>query len=474
MERAAASLVRHFTNEYTNENHVHIFCGQGNNGGDGLAMARMLSNHGYKADVYLLLYSDNKSEDFEANLDRLGETDVNIHRIYTKTDLPENPLNGIIVDAIFGSGLNRALKDLPAHVVNYINEQECIVISIDIPTGVFADKPVEDPAVMAHMVYTFQFPKLAFFMPNNGIYIQKWKVLDIGLDSDAIEAVDTVFVYNTLQDMRCIYKKRSRFSHKGSHGHVLLIAGSEGKAGAAILAARATLRSGIGLLTMHLPKNLVIILQIAVPEAMCQADKSTSVLSNAPSLENYNAIGIGPGLGQHEETCDMMTDFLKRCKMPVVLDADGLNILALKKELWDDMPEGSILTPHPGEFKRLAGAWKNDFDKLKKQIDISKQRKVVIVLKGAHTSISTPDGMLYFNSTGNHGMATAGSGDSLTGLITGLLAQGYTSVEAARLAVFIHGLAGDLALGNQHPNSLIASDIISQFGHAFQHINRGI
>jgi NAD(P)H-hydrate epimerase len=378
----------------------------------------------------------------------------------------------IIIDALFGSGLNRPLSGLPALVTEHINASGNAVISVDIPSGLFAEKPATGPVVRAHRVYTFQFPKLAFLLPDYAEFTGRWTVIDIGLLPQAILAAETDHFYTMKADVEHIFHSRATFSHKGSFGHALLLAGSEGKAGAAVLAGRAALRSGLGLLTMHIPASLLEIIQTAVPEAMCSLDAQARFLSLCPDLKPFSAIGIGPGIGQASETAACFSRLIQTAKEPLVIDADGLNILATEQTLWAHLPKGSILTPHPGEFRRLAGQWSNDYHKIELQKALSKKFGIILVLKGAYTCISDPDGRLFFNSTGNSGMATAGSGDTLTGILTGLMAQGYASLDAAILGVYLHGLAGDLALKDQSESSMIASDIIEHLGQAFKQIEK--
>jgi len=470
MERASNAFVRHFVNAHSPLKEVHIICGPGNNGGDGLAIARILSGMNYRVHCYLLIFTNHFSEDHKVNRERLNESPAEIHMIESAEGLPSR-MSGVIVDAMFGSGLNKSLKGLPLQIAEYINQQPAYVVSVDIPSGMFSDTPPNGEVVRADMVYTFQMPKLVFMMAASQPYLQDWKAIDIGLSRKGIEDSETNTFYTTLADIRKDYLKRDRFSHKGSHGHALILAGSRGKAGAAVLAAMAALRSGLGLLTVHIPVTLTPILQTAIPEAMCSIDKQADTLSAPPELAEYDAIGTGPGIGTSDTTLSMLTTLLKHAEKPMVLDADALNLLSANKSLLDDIPLRSILTPHPGEFKRLAGEWKDDAQKLSMQLEFSAKHHLIVVLKGAYTSITCPEGNVYFNSTGNHGMATAGSGDTLTGILTGLLAQGYEPVAAARTGVLLHGLAGDLALGSQHPNTLIASDITSHLGDAFNHID---
>jgi ADP-dependent NAD(P)H-hydrate dehydratase / NAD(P)H-hydrate epimerase len=461
MERAAMKFTEAFSNDYQSTSWVkHIFCGSGNNGGDGLAIARLLHLHGHSVKTYLLPGSP--SADYSTNLERLiALKTIEIIELNESTPFPVLQETDVVIDAIFGSGLSRRLEGLFERVILHLNAAPAIKIAVDIPSGLLANRPSATVVFEADRVYTFQTPKLAFLMPENSRFVKRFRVLDIKLDPDFLDSAVTPFHFLEKKDIQTIFRPREKFGHKGSYGHALLIAGSANKMGAAILSAKAALRSGLGLLTVQVPGQGFHIIQTALPEAMCIAH---SDLDFSP----YRAIGIGPGIGTSADTHIMLRDTLQNYQSPVVLDADALNLLASDSELWHNVPKGSILTPHPGEFRRLVGAWQNDFERLELQRNLAIQYRVVVVLKGAHTGIALPDGNVYFNSTGNSGMATAGSGDVLTGILTALLAQGYTSEQAALMGVYLHGLAGNLCLDEQTKESMIASDIIQQLGKAFK------
>jgi ADP-dependent NAD(P)H-hydrate dehydratase / NAD(P)H-hydrate epimerase len=461
MERAATKFTEAFCNDYQSTSWVkHIFCGSGNNGGDGLAIARMLCQHGHCVKTYLLPGSP--GADYSTNLDRLKSLKtVEIIELNETTLLPVLQETDVVIDAIFGSGLSRPLKGLFEKVVLYLNGAPAIKIAVDVPSGLSADKPSATVVFEADRVYTFQTPKLAFLLPENSPFVKRFRVLDIKLDPDFLASAATPFHFLEKKDIQTIFRPREKFGHKGSYGHALLIAGSINKMGAAVLSAKAALRSGLGLLTVQVPEQGFHIIQTALPEAMCIAHTDTD-------FSLYRAIGIGPGIGTSADAHDVLRHTLQHFQSPVVLDADALNILANDPGLWQNIPKGSILTPHPGEFRRLVGEWQDDFERLDLQRNLAIQYQVVVVLKGAHTGIALPDGHVYFNSTGNSGMATAGSGDVLTGILTGLLAQGYPSYQAALMGVYLHGLAGNLCLDEQTKESMIASDIIQQLGKAFK------
>jgi hydroxyethylthiazole kinase-like uncharacterized protein yjeF len=345
-------------------------------------------------------------------------------------------------------------------------------VAIDIPSGLMADSISQGPVVEARYTISFQLPKLAFLLPQNQRFVGAWKVVDIRLSKEFLQTINTSFFYLGLKDARKILKPRSTFDHKGDFGHALVVAGSYGKLGAAVLASRAALRAGVGLLTVHVPQCGYSVLQTAVPEAMVDVDAHDAYLTNHQELDHYSTIGIGPGLGKDAETVNALASILSNFKNPVVIDADALNILSEHRALQEFIPAGSILTPHPKEFQRLAGAWKDDFERLEKQKKLAAQLNVVVIVKGAYSSIASPDGTVYFNSTGNPGMATGGTGDVLTGILTALLAQGYSPVEAACLGVYVHGLAGDIAARHKGMVSMIASDVIDHLPEAFQKLGQ--
>ncbi|WP_075591185.1 bifunctional ADP-dependent NAD(P)H-hydrate dehydratase/NAD(P)H-hydrate epimerase [Labilibacter marinus] len=457
----------------------YIFAGIGNNGGDGLAIARMLSAFPFRKKAYLVQFSDKLSADAKTNVKHLKKVDA---VCLTKAEFLEDirfediEPEAVIIDAIFGSGLNRPVDGFAKLVIDKINSLPNQVISIDIPSGLFAEYDEQlsldnQSIVKADITLTFQMPKLAFLLPENNEYIGDWHVLDIGLLSEYIDEQDDVHIYVEPDFIQSMLKKRSKFSHKGNYGHALLIAGSYGKMGAALLASKACLRAGVGLLTAHIPHWGYNIIQTAVPEAMTSIDRSEMIFTEFPDLNGYTAIGIGPGLDKKKNTVLAFEDMLKQLtNQALVVDADGLNILSENTAMMSQLPENTILTPHPKEFERLVGKWNNDMHKLALLKEFCIKNKVITVLKGANTITCLANGVCYFNNTGNPGMATAGSGDVLTGIILALLAQGYQNKEAAIFGVYIHGIAGDRALETESHESLIASDIIRHLGTAFKNI----
>jgi len=473
MERASEQLDRWIERHFDITHRIAVFAGPGNNGGDALAVSRMLIEENYKVDVFIPDASKKFTDSFLINLNRLKKQVV-IKAINWIIDelLPELDGYDLIIDGLYGSGLSRPLSGFPAQLVQHLNLSGLPIIAIDMPSGLMGeDNSGNDPKTIINASYTlaFQFPKLSFFFKENERFTGQWEVLPIGLHPDAIDKTETSRYCSDLKTMVSILKPREIFSHKGTYGHALLVAGSYGKIGAAVLAAKGCLRSGVGLLTIHIPKSGNQIVQIAVPEAMVSMDESELVISDIPLSSKYKAIGIGPGIGKAGVTENALRFLLENYRNPVVLDADALNLLSGQPDMIKLLPEGSILTPHPLEFERLAGHVESDSERLTLALNFARINRIVLVLKGAYTTIVLPDGNCWFNCTGNPGMATGGSGDVLTGILTGLLAQGYTSGEAAILGVYLHGLSGDLAVLNSgmSEESLLASDIADQLGGAF-------
>jgi ADP-dependent NAD(P)H-hydrate dehydratase / NAD(P)H-hydrate epimerase len=474
MERAAGKLFAWLTSRFSRSDNFLVFTGPGNNGGDGLALARMLADHEYSVSVFNIVFAEKTSDDWKINRARLEKYGAVSYSDISDIDMmPVIRPDYIVVDAIFGSGLARPARGLAREVISAINDSGAFVVSIDMPSGLFCeDNSGNEPEgiINADHTLSFQFPKLAFFFAENLRYTGTWEVLPIGLHPVAIDATETPYSLITDGFVASLLKKRKKFDHKGNFGHGLLIAGSYGKMGAAVLGASAALRTGIGLLTCHIPKNGYTIVQTAVTESMVTIDNSDYYFTSAGNTRNYDSVGIGPGLGTGKETSDGLEDLIDSCSVPMVLDADALNILGMRKELQGRLPAGSILTPHPKEFERLAGESGNGYERLMMQVGFASENNCTVVVKGAHTSIACPDGTVWFNNTGNPGMATAGSGDALTGILLSLLAQGYGSKEAAIIGVHLHGIAGDIAAARSSYEALIASDIINCIGNAFNRI----
>jgi hydroxyethylthiazole kinase-like uncharacterized protein yjeF len=466
MERACRAFVSWFVQRYDTLQKIGVVCGTGNNGGDGLGIARMLLEWGYPVKIWVVRGSVPESSDFKQNLDRV-KSKTEFFEITSEPDQGLFADREILIDAIFGSGLSRPPEGIYAQVIRCINKKQATRIAVDIPSGLSADHASSGEIVHAHFTVSFQFPKLAFMFPQVHSFTGEWITVDIGLSKAGIKKAKTQHFYLTLKDLRKIMRPRSKFDHKGVYGHALIVAGSYGKMGAAVLASRAALRVGVGLATVHAPRCGYQILQTAVPETMVSVDADEECFTIFPALENFSTIGVGPGLGQAPSTAKAFGELLKNFRKPIVIDADGLNILASYKDLLAHVPENSILTPHPKEFERLAGKWSDDFERLEKQKQLAHQLKSIVVLKGANTSIVSPSGEVYFNSTGNPGMSTGGTGDVLTGMLAGLLAQKYSPLETAIMGVFLHGLSGDIAIHEKGMSGLIATDLVEFLPQAF-------
>ena len=468
MERAATNCFQWIHNRLQGGAiPIHVFCGTGNNGGDGLVIARHLKQHGYNVHTYIINCGNKRSEAFLANYDKLKEIGVWAEMITCSSEFPKVSENDMVVDAIFGLGLSRSPENILKETIQFINRSNAYVLSIDFPSGLFSDKSVLDKesVIKAYHVLTFQTPKLAFLLPENQKYAPSFDVIDIGLDLEYLYTIETNFNISTKIDILKVYKQREKFSHKGDFGHSLIIGGSFGKIGAVTLASKAALKIGSGLVTAYVPKCAYQILQTAIPEVMVEVDA-------ANELEYFNskiaptAIGLGIGMGTHSKTIKGFTKFLKENKLPLVVDADAINIISKSKSLLKLLPDNSILTPHPKEFERLVGKWKDDYDKLNKLLKLSIKYKLIIVLKGAYTAIAN-QGKIYFNTTGNPALATAGSGDVLTGILTGLIAQKYSSFNAAVLGVYLHGKTAELAMKTRVYETFIATDSINFLSDAF-------
>lgn len=470
MESAAAKCDGWIEENIFFDSHFIIFCGKGNNGGDGLALARMLSQRDCKVFVYILEFGHLGTEDFQLNLARLHQyPQVEIKFIQTENQFPPLRSSEVVVDALFGSGLNRPLEGVTAKLVDHINDADCETIAIDVPSGLPVDHAAKGKSIVrANHTLTFQTIKLSFLLQENASFIGDVHVLEIGLSQDYYDSVSSPYEFIDDKFISAIYKPRNRFAHKGNFGHALIIAGAYGKMGAAVLATEGCLRTGAGLTTSHIPTCGYEIMQTAVPEAMVMTDFNSSVITNIEEdLSKFNVIGIGPGIGTATETRKVLHWIFETYKKPIVLDADALNLLSSDKGLLTKIPSGSVLTPHPKEFERLFGKSDTDYDRLQLAQQKAKELDIVIVLKGHHSAIAAPGGQTYFNSTGNPGMAKGGSGDVLTGILAALVAQGYDGIEASVLGVYLHGLAADIAAGKYSQEAMIARDILDNLGEAF-------
>ena len=476
MERAARALVGAITERWDKDVPVVVFAGPGNNGGDALAVSRLLLEQGYGVQTFLFNITGSLSADCAENrkrlLDRKNHQLVEVTQEFDPPHLDEGTL---VVDGLFGSGLNKPLAGGFASLVKYINASRAQVASIDLPSGLMSEDNtynVRAHIVRATLTLTFQQPKLCFLFAENQLFTGEVRVLDIGLSPEGIAQTEAQYTMTEADDVSQMLRPRSAFAHKGTMGHALIVAGSYGMAGAAALCTRACLRSGVGKVTVHTPKRNAAILQSLVPEAVLHMDREETIFSEPLPTDDYQALAIGPGLGTTEQTCIAMITQLRRAQCPCVADADALNMLATKRAWLQQLPKGIILTPHAKELDRLEGQCVDSFERLTKARHLAERLQGYVVLKGHYTAICMPDGHVVFNPTGNAGMATAGSGDVLTGIICGLLARGYTEREACILGTYLHGLAGDLAARDMGEESLIASDIIACLPKAFQLIGR--
>lgn len=473
MERAAAAMTNEIRNMFSPQTPFVVFAGPGNNGGDALAVARMLANDNYDVSVYLFNIPGHQlSDDCETNRKRLSECKrlKAFTEVKQEFDPPQLTADIVVIDGLFGSGLNKTLAGGFASLVKYINASQAKVVSIDIPSGLMSEDNtynVRANMIRADITLTLQQKKLSFYFAENHGITGEVRTLDIGLHPKGMEEITSS--YNILEesDICSRLMTRDKFAHKGQMGSALLVAGSSGMCGAATLAAKACYRSGAGKVTVRTPRRNTQILQIAVPEAIVSADINENFFSEPADTENFDAMGIGPGLGQTNETAIALIAQLRRAQCPIVADADALNILGNRKAWMQQLPKGVIMTPHPKEFDRMQGNSTNSYERLQKARDLARHIQGYIILKGHYSALCLPDGNVEFCPTGNAGMATAGSGDVLTGIITGLLARGYKPADAAAMGMYIHGLAGDIAAKKTGMESLMASDIIDCLPQAF-------
>lgn len=468
MERAANEVFLWLKKEFPDKETVfHVFCGKGNNGGDGLVVARLLAKDGYEV-LLNIVGNGMPSADFTASLDKIQDEKLEFDQTGEISSFGRG--RAVVIDALLGIGLTREPEGEYAAAIEKINNSHVFVVSIDVPSGMFMDRP-SPLAVSADVVLTFQSTKLAFYLPGNYGFIKKVVILDIGLDKDYIENTPTDYYFTNREAALQRYRPVPYYAHKGTQGHALIIGGSYGKIGAVTLAAKAALKSGCGLVTALLPECGYNVIQAALPEVMALTSGLRHIDEISFDLKT-DATGIGPGMGMDPQTQQAFHDFLKRRSLPLVIDADALNILSLNKDWLGLLPQNSILTPHPKELERLMGVWQDDFDKLEMLKAFSQKYRVIIVAKDARTFIIDGD-TVHINATGNAALATGGSGDVLAGIITGLLAQGYNSASAAVTGVYIHGLTADIAVGETGMQAFTASTITKYLGRSFLEMDTG-
>ncbi len=458
MERASKRVADWILKKYSKKYKVVVLAGTGNNGGDGLAVARLLHGFGYSASLYLPMGTAG-SDDFNANYERLnGHNIPQLTENVQLENFARNTKHVIWIDALFGSGLSRPIEGTIAETIEYINALQGEKIAIDIPSGLFADKSSgSNTNFKAHYTLSFQFPKLAFMFPENEQTVGTWQILDIGLNSNYIQKTPTTYHYTESVKI----PPAAKFAHKGKRGRCTIIAGKYGGMGAAILASKAALHSGAGLISVQSCKKTVAVIQQAIPEALVYNDEHEQYLGDYMTYKNQDVLVVGPALGFADETKKLFEKIIINFKGKLVLDADAISYLAAKPDLLQKLPAGTILTPHIGEFDRLFGDHDNQFDRLKTQRTVAVKYQLLIVLKGKYTSVADVKGNIYFNATGNSGMAKGGSGDVLAGLLGGMLAQNTDALETTIKAVFLHGLAGDLASVNYGEFYLTPSILIA-------------
>lgn len=476
MERAGRVMTQAITEKWTAKSPFVVFAGSGNNGGDALVVARMLADKGYQVEVYLFNINDHLSEDCHINKQRILENKriKSFTEVTVDFDPPKLDSTMVVIDGLFGSGLNKPLTGGFAALVKYINQSEAYVISLDMPSGMITEDNtyhISTNIIRAHETLTLQQKKLSMLMADMQMYVGKVKVLDIGLHGDAIDMQEVKYQILEKDEVCRRLLTRNDFVHKGSMGHALLIAGSYGMAGAAILASKACMRVGVGKMTAVTPLQNYTAMQVSVPEVVLEMTHNDTYYDAPVDTEPFDALGIGPGLGTKEDTAIAMISQIRRAQCPIVADADALNMLASHRAWMQQLPHGMILTPHPAEFDRMQGTPANgDYERLSRASDMAQHLQAYILLKGHYTALCMPDGMVLFNSTGNSGMATAGSGDVLTGILTGLLARGYDRKDACIVGMYLHGLAGDLAAEELGKESLVASDLIQFLPVAWKHL----
>ncbi|MCA9383351.1 NAD(P)H-hydrate dehydratase [Candidatus Dojkabacteria bacterium] len=469
MERVGKAFVSWFTEVIQSNSSIAILVGKGNNGGDGLVIARLLRNKGYQVEVHIIEHREKASDAFVTNLNRIEEeTDIYIGHVQDIQHLVDLS-DYIVIDAMLGMGINKPLVGLLKSIVEQVNKNVTeLVISVDMPTGLVDDGKTE-LAVEADFTFSYEVPKISFMLAENYRYVGEWLCRSIQLDADTLESLEAKYIYLEEEFVSEIYGlyPRGKFDHKGMFGHCLIVAGSIGMIGSSILTAKSCLKSGAGLVTVHLPSLGYIPMQTSLPDVIVSSDHSQTNISKIPLDQKYNVICVGPGLGKEVETKRALLDTIKHAQVPLVLDADALNIMATEKDWIDYLPKYSVLTPHMKEFKRLFGDLGEGVERIEQLRHIAAERQIYICLKGAHTAVATPEGVIYFNDTGNPGMAVGGSGDVLAGVISSLIAQEWKISHAVLFGVYLHGLAGDLCAYDMSEEGVTASDIINYLPDAF-------
>lgn len=445
MERASQAFTERFVHHFPDKQQaISVYCGTGNNGGDGLAIARLLHERQYQhIRVIVARFSPKTTPDFDINFDRLKKTGVKYTELLPGTDLPAGDTSMILIDALLGSGLNKPLTGNHALLVGLLNSWHKTAVAVDVPTGLLTEGEIPENALVlkADLVITFQQPKIMFLLPESGPYMKRWEVVDVGLDKAFIDTLHSPYRFVEEKDIRQILKPRPRFSNKGSFGHALVIAGQPETMGAALLSASACAQAGAGLTTACVPESGLTALNCYQPEVMAIVRKHNKLPEI--SWDKFTAIAIGPGLGKGQDAQELLLALFKNYRKPVVIDADALNMLSSHPEFLKQIPAQSIITPHMKEFDRLFGTQHSWWQRIQTAIRKAAAYQINIVLKNSYTIIITSEGRVFFNSTSNAAMASGGMGDVLTGIITALLAQKYTPGQACLTGVYLHGKAGD-------------------------------
>lgn len=450
---------------------ILVVSGMGNNGGDGLAMAVLLKQAGYAVAVARINHAQKPSPENAVQQQRAVDTGIDVRDCASAIDLDKIDAD-LIIDALFGTGLKAPLEGVAREAVGWMNASRRPIVSIDMPSGLLAESNLDNDhegIVRALLTLTIEVPKLSLLLPENARFVGEWQVVPIGLHAEFVRNCATPYQLVEANDVRALIKPRPRFVHKGSFGHTLLIGGSLGRMGAMVLATKAALRSGAGLVTAAVPEEGLIVLQVSAPEAMCHPGCGKGVLERLPTLDAFSSVAIGPGLAMQPAVGHVLEQLLERVNVPLVVDADALNIIAKQPALLHALPKNTLLTPHPKEFERLAGrVFATGYDRLQAARQAASDWNCHIILKGAYTAICAPGGMVHFNPTGNAGMAKGGSGDALTGLLAGILAQGYSIGDTCMLGTYLHGMSGDIAADKLGQRGMTAMNLVRAIPSAWR------
>lgn len=483
MENAGRSVVDFLAAELSDfrRQRFLVVCGKGNNGGDGLVITRHLLNRNLQVECVLLSRVAELRGDPRINAQILLNAGFPLIEITTIEQL-SRLLSGekVIIDAIFGTGLSSPPAGIYAQAIELINQSGAPVVSVDVPSGVNADTgEILEPAIRARITITMALPKLGLLLYPGRTCAGKLLIADIGIPRKLLHQAGDTFLVDA-DSVRKLLPFRPPDGHKGTFGTCLLICGSRGFTGAVCLTAMAAVRAGAGLVRLAYPESLSPIIESAVLEPVKHplpetGEKTLSLQALEPLLElaaGADAVAIGPGITTHSETRQLLLELLPKIEKPLVLDADGLNNLAGDVTILNRIKPPVILTPHPGEMSRLTGIPIQEINRRRVEIarEFTSQHKVFLVLKGAPTVVAAPEGRIFINPTGNSGLGSGGTGDVLTGLLAGLLAQGASPLNAALSAVFIHGLAADIGASRFTEYPLAAGDLLSLIPEAFHQL----